>query len=278
MNSRGTHPQTATRRFRDALPTLRVLCLLLFGMSSVAFAQYDAAIDIDEALWTDRVDSRSRTYSTALGQSATVKSLFLWTRIKGKRLALDQLEREGKLPIRHKWPRRTVLDLVPEGVSEPVNNIAIPEARAERLQQQLQAEVGARGYFDWRTWSGKANVRPRMWKVKAFDQDAVALFADESIDVHYIDSIHTYESVKGTVTRWVPKIRRGGVVSRHDFCSVHWGGVVAVVREMFGAPDEVLPDTSWVVVDASARFRTNERGFPCQACRVRREREMASHA
>jgi Methyltransferase domain len=104
--------------------------------------------------------------------------------------------------------------------------------------------------FDRRI-SGAANVR----KIKAFDQDAVASFADESIDVLYIDSIHTYESVKDTVTLWVPKVRRGGIISGHDFCPVHWNGVVAAVRELFGAPDEVFPDTSWVVVDAPSRLQ-----------------------
>lgn len=103
--------------------------------------------------------------------------------------------------------------------------------------------------FD-RRLAGATNVH----KIKAFDQDAVNSFEDGSIDVLYIDSIHTFEAVKDTVARWIPKIRRGGVVSGHDFCQIHWGGVVEAVCKLFTFPDEVFPDTSWVVVDAPARF------------------------
>lgn len=103
--------------------------------------------------------------------------------------------------------------------------------------------------FDGRVL-GLGNVR----KLKAFDEDAVLEFSDQSIDFLYIDSIHTYEAVGATIARWIKKMRPGAVVAGHDYCRENWGGVVRAVDDCFGMPDEVFADTSWVVLDAPSRF------------------------
>jgi len=104
--------------------------------------------------------------------------------------------------------------------------------------------------FDARTSHAK-NVT----KVKAFDHDALSQFEDECIDFLYIDSIHTYEHVKETISRWMPKLRCNGIMGGHDYSEKNWAGVVSAVDEAFGKPDAVFEDTSWIVRGARLRIR-----------------------
>lgn len=47
--------------------------------------------------------------------------------------------------------------------------------------------------------------------------EAATRVPDGSLDFVYIDSNHRYESAKADLEAWVPKVRKGGVVSGHDF-------------------------------------------------------------
>lgn len=45
--------------------------------------------------------------------------------------------------------------------------------------------------------------------------EAVGMFADESVDMVYIDAMHDYESVLGDMVRWWPKCRM--IFAGHDY-------------------------------------------------------------
>jgi predicted O-methyltransferase YrrM len=75
--------------------------------------------------------------------------------------------------------------------------------------------------------------------------EAAGLFQNASIDFLYIDGNHQYEAVKQDIELFLPKIRRGGLISGHDYTLFE--GVKTAVDEMLGAPDRVFPDTSWMV-------------------------------
>lgn len=47
--------------------------------------------------------------------------------------------------------------------------------------------------------------------------DAAKDFADESLDFVYIDGAHDFKNVTDDITAWSNKIRKGGVISGHDY-------------------------------------------------------------
>lgn len=56
--------------------------------------------------------------------------------------------------------------------------------------------------------------------VEKFSMDAVKDFEDESLDFVYIDANHADPWVTEDVTEWAKKVRKGGIVSGHDYARV----------------------------------------------------------
>ena len=57
---------------------------------------------------------------------------------------------------------------------------------------------------------------------------------DGSIDIVFIDGLHTYEGVRDDLEAWVPKIKVGGIISGHDYACCKHKGVTIAVDERFG--------------------------------------------
>ena len=68
--------------------------------------------------------------------------------------------------------------------------------------------------------------------------NASRLFADNSLDVVFIDANHSYETVLEDIKVWYPKVRKGGVISGHDYEHPSFGGVKMAVDEFFGDINE----------------------------------------
>ena len=77
--------------------------------------------------------------------------------------------------------------------------------------------------------------------------DVVHNFPDESLDCVYIDADHEYPNVLADIRAWAPKVRKGGIISGHDY-AVSWPGVVRAVQEVLGTPDRVYEDSTWMKV------------------------------
>jgi len=67
--------------------------------------------------------------------------------------------------------------------------------------------------------------------IKKTSLEAVNDFEDGSLDFVYIDADHHYEHAKQDIEIWFKKVRRGGVVSGHDYCQHLDFGVIQAVDE-----------------------------------------------
>jgi predicted O-methyltransferase YrrM len=78
----------------------------------------------------------------------------------------------------------------------------------------------------------KANMGERKYKsIKATSKAASKKFADESLDVVFIDLTHTYEAVKEDIALWLPKVKKGGYLAGDDYHE-NWPGVIQAVDEL----------------------------------------------
>lgn len=53
--------------------------------------------------------------------------------------------------------------------------------------------------------------------IRKFSIDAAKDFPDNYLDFVYIDANHEYRHVVDDLSEWTPKVRKGGIVSGHDF-------------------------------------------------------------
>jgi hypothetical protein len=62
--------------------------------------------------------------------------------------------------------------------------------------------------------------------------DASKNVDDNSVDFIYIDANHEYESVKNDIQIWIPKMKKGSIMTGDDY-SNSWTGVMSAVDEIF---------------------------------------------
>lgn len=53
--------------------------------------------------------------------------------------------------------------------------------------------------------------------IREWSVEAAKLFGNQSVDFVYIDGNHDYANVVKDIDAWAPKVRKGGIVSGHDF-------------------------------------------------------------
>lgn len=85
----------------------------------------------------------------------------------------------------------------------------------------------------------------RITKIKAASLDAVQQFPDASFDLVYLDGNHAYPHVIADILAWMPKVKQGGLLAGHDYAEMR-PGVIQGVTELFGYPDALFCDTTWV--------------------------------
>lgn len=91
--------------------------------------------------------------------------VYLGVTVRGGRAALDALSAAGKLPIRAKWFWTSFGRSVADANADLIDAVNLSIGRKDKIAA-LALELRERGFFDWRTWSGKQNARPGRWKVK----------------------------------------------------------------------------------------------------------------
>jgi hypothetical protein len=83
-------------------------------------------------------------------------------------------------------------------------------------------------------------------KLKGRSEDWQDFFPRRSVDLVYIDSIHTYRSTFNAIRQYESKVKIGKWIAGHDFAG-NWPGVIRAVRTTYRKPDLTFRDTSWAV-------------------------------
>lgn len=78
----------------------------------------------------------------------------------------------------------------------------------------------------------KNGLEGRVKDIKSYSWEAAKNFSDSSVDFVFIDADHKYESVVKDINAWLPKIKKGGIISGHDYFNPC--GVKKAVDENFG--------------------------------------------
>jgi len=86
------------------------------------------------------------------------------------------------------------------------------------------------------------NVRHIIQDIKMLSWEAAKKFKDNSVDFVFIDADHSYEAVKKDISAWWPKIKKGGIISGHDYKQEAYPGVEKAVIEFFGSVNEFKYD------------------------------------
>jgi hypothetical protein len=83
-------------------------------------------------------------------------------------------------------------------------------------------------------------LRENVMTIRSPAHVAAPFFAPQSIDLVYIDGPHDYDNVMQDIRDWLPRVKPGGWIGGHDYCS-DWPDVERAVRATFG-PDHSAPD------------------------------------
>ena len=81
--------------------------------------------------------------------------------------------------------------------------------------------------------------------IKGHSQEVVKNYEDESIDFCFIDGSHEYEDVKADILAYLPKVKKGGILSGHDYDKI-WSGVIKAVDEILVNVEVV--NGSWIYI------------------------------
>lgn len=90
-----------------------------------------------------------------------------------------------------------------------------------------------------------AGVREVIKDIKGDTWEVASQFEDNSVDFVFIDADHNYESVKKDILSWLPKMKKGGIMSGHDYFN-NTCGVKQAVDEIF--PNVVIGTNNiWMI-------------------------------
>ena len=102
----------------------------------------------------------------------------------------------------------------------------------------------------FQTYLERTGDHQNIQTIVSTSDDAVSKLDGLKYDFIYIDGLHTYDGVKTDIINYLPLVKEGGVIGGHDYTNdnvhKHLEGVRQAVNEMFGAPDKVFKDNSWI--------------------------------
>lgn len=159
---------------KNALFVMKLLLTILVFASQFLWGSISKAqspfITVSEAIWTDGIDKNKNPVHKFEENIEGLRQLYLWTRVQGEEEALSYLKEKGKLPILHQWYVYLGPDPRFEETLDLTDAVKLNVGGKDMLKK-LDWQLRQMGYFDWRTWSSKRNVRPGWWKVRVVYSD-----------------------------------------------------------------------------------------------------------
>jgi predicted O-methyltransferase YrrM len=100
----------------------------------------------------------------------------------------------------------------------------------------------------YQTYLDRTGDHKNIKTIVSTSNDALDQLKGQEFDFVYIDGLHTYDGVKTDIINYLPLVKKGGVIGGHDYTDQieHLVGVYEAVNEMFGKPDKVFQDNSWI--------------------------------
>ena len=93
--------------------------------------------------------------------------------------------------------------------------------------------------------------------IRKTSMNAMEDFEDESLDFVYIDGNHSFRYVAEDICGWTEKVRKGGVISGHDYArfGLRWNIDVREVVDAYVLPRHINP---WYILGRTRRKRPEE--------------------
>lgn len=118
------------------------------------------------------------------------------------------------------------------------------EKGAKTTQKRIQSNKQSKEQF-----IGVMNqFKQRMSVIWKQSHKAVSDVPDGLLDFVFIDANHSYPHVRQDIKLWYPKVRKGGLVSGHDYNTdrpKRFSGVIKAVKQYFGDDFKVGADYVW---------------------------------
>jgi predicted O-methyltransferase YrrM len=86
-------------------------------------------------------------------------------------------------------------------------------------------------------------VRNMITDIRSISWEAADNFKEGEVDFVFIDADHTYNSVIKDIKAWLPKIKKGGIISGHDYFTSP--GVKSAVDELLGIVESDRKQNIW---------------------------------
>ncbi len=89
---------------------------------------------------------------------------------------------------------------------------------------------------------------PQLRVIRAKSAEVSRWFPKEYFDLIFINANHSYKSIRQDIKCWLPRVRKGGIVSGHDYGSTKWPDCSRAVDEIFGKENiNINSDKVWWV-------------------------------
>ena len=84
---------------------------------------------------------------------------------------------------------------------------------------------------------------PQLRILRLQSTEAAKLFPSGHFDLVFIDADHRYDGALDDVRAWLPLVKKGGIISGHDYKPSH-PGVMQAIDETFGKDVTIIQDSS----------------------------------